>query len=215
MSWRRSSAADFRPRLRCSNWYQEIAPDWILTVELAAKKMRGPDTPSVVTRGFFVPKNLQTLLGPILLAGFIAGTIDIGAAALINAVSVRVILKAIAGGVLGKASFERGIQAEILGLFLQWGMSILIAAIYIIAARRFGLLQRQWVAAGLSYGIAVFFVMNYVVVPLSAIGRVPHFTAPRFIENLLAMLLFGLIVAFFARTAPISSQRLAALTSGN
>jgi len=163
-----------------------------------------------------MPKNLQTLLGPILLGGFIAGTIDIGAAALINAVSIEVILKAIASGVLGKASFERGIQAETLGLFLQWGMSILIAAIYVITARRIGVLRRRWVAAGLIYGVAIFFVMNYVVVPLSAIGRIPHFTAARFIENLLAMLLFGLIVAFFARTAPKGEQQqLTAVTSGN
>jgi uncharacterized membrane protein YagU involved in acid resistance len=162
-----------------------------------------------------MPKSLQTLLGPILLAGFIAGTIDIGAAALINAVSAKVILKAIASGVLGKASFQQGVQAEILGLFLQWGMSILIAAIYIITARRIDVLRRRWVAAGLSYGVAIFFVMNYVVVPLSAIGHVPHFTAARFIENLLAMLLFGLIVAFFARTAPKADRQLTAVTSGN
>jgi hypothetical protein len=162
-----------------------------------------------------MPKSLRTLLGPILFAGFIAGTIDISAAALINAVSAKVILKAIASGVLGKASFQQGVRAEILGLFLQWGMSILIAAIYMITARRIEVLRRQWVAAGLSYGVAIFFVMNYVVVPLSAIGHVPHFTAVRFMENLLAMLLFGLIVAFFARTAPKGGPQHAAVTSGN
>jgi len=41
--------------------------------------------------------------------------------------------------------------------------------------------------------------MNYVVLPLSALGRTPHFTASRLAGNLLAMLLFGVIVAFFAR----------------
>ena len=45
----------------------------------------------------------------------------------------------------------------------------------------------------------IFFVMNYAVVPLSAWARWPHFTADKFAENLLAMLLFGLIVAFFAQ----------------
>src|ERR1700722_12062032 len=134
-------------------------------------------------------KNLQTPLGPILLGGFIAGTVDIGAAALINAVNLKVILKAIAAGILGKASFQRGIQAEILGLFLQWGMSLLIAAIFVITAWRVNILRRQWLAAGLAYGVGIFFVMNYVVVPLSAIGHVPHFTVARFVENLLAMLL--------------------------
>jgi hypothetical protein len=43
--------------------------------------------------------------------------------------------------------------------------------------------------------------MNDVVVPLSvAIAKplLPHFTIARFIENMLAMLLFGTIVSFFA-----------------
>jgi len=42
--------------------------------------------------------------------------------------------------------------------------------------------------------------MEYVVVPLSAAAK-PHFTALSLAENLLAMLLFGLIVSFFARDA--------------
>jgi hypothetical protein len=154
-------------------------------------------------------KMLQSTLGGILLAGFIAGTIDIGAAALINAASIAVILKAIASGILGSASFEQGIEAEVLGLLLQWAMSILIAAIFMISASWVDMLKRRWLAAGLAYGVVVFFVMNYAVVPLSAIGRAPHFTLLRFIANLLAMLLFGVIISFVARSAPADDSRAA------
>jgi hypothetical protein len=41
--------------------------------------------------------------------------------------------------------------------------------------------------------------MNYVVLPLSAVGHRAHFTPKTFVENLLAMLLFGVIIAYFAR----------------
>ena len=41
----------------------------------------------------------------ILYGGFIAGTIDIGVASLINGISPWVILRAIASGLLGKAAF--------------------------------------------------------------------------------------------------------------
>ena len=159
-------------------------------------------------------KTPRSIPGAILLAGVIAGTIDIGAAALINAASIAVILKAIASGILGNASFEQGIEAESLGLFLQWAMSILIAAIFVITASWVNLLKRQWLAAGLAYGVVVFFVMNYVVVPLSAIGRIPHFTALRFLANLLAMLLFGVIIAFFARAAQPNDPQVAAAETG-
>jgi len=43
-------------------------------------------------------------------------------------------------------------------------------------------------------------VMNYVVRPLSAAWPKTSFTPVQFIENMLAMLLFGLIVAYFARS---------------
>jgi hypothetical protein len=105
---------------------------------------------------------------PILIGGLIAGTIDIGAACLINKLNPVVILQAIASGVLGRASFRMGLLSAVLGLVLQWAMSVLIAAIFIGAARRQTILKRRWIGAGLVYGVVVFFIMNYVVVPLSA-----------------------------------------------
>ena len=53
--------------------------------------------------------------------------------------------------------------------------------------------------AGLGYGVVIYVVMNYVVMPLSAVGRTPAFSVEGLIKNGLAMLLFGLIVAWFAR----------------
>lgn len=136
-----------------------------------------------------------------LSGGLIAGTIDIGAAALINWKDPVFILHAIAGGAFGiKESFAGGWPTAAAGLLLQWGMSIIIAAIYVLAATIIPVLRQQWLLCGLFYGVPVFFVMNYVVVPLSAIGHAPHFTPAGFIENLIAMLLFGAIVAYFART---------------
>lgn len=133
----------------------------------------------------------------ILIGGFVAGTIDIGAAALINLASPILILHFIAGGVLGKAALEGGAAVVLFGLVLQWIMSLIIAAIYVVPSRRLPILRRRWVVCGLAYGVIVFLVMNYAVVPLSAWARWPHFTTVQFAGNMLAMLLFGLIVAFF------------------
>lgn len=145
----------------------------------------------------------------ILAGGLIAGTIDIGVAALINHFSPAVILHAIASGVLGKASFVDGAPAAWLGLGLQWAMSLLIAAIFVAAAARTAWLRQRWLPAGLAYGVVIYVAMNYVVVPLSAAPFKAPATPTLIVANLLGMLLFGLIVAFFARRAGAGAVQLA------
>jgi hypothetical protein len=150
----------------------------------------------------------RTAVAAMLAGGIVAGTIDIGAAALINLANPIVILKFVAGGLLGRPALAGGLPVALLGLVLQLAMSVLIAALYVVAAGRLTILRQRWIACGLAYGIVIFFVMNYVVVPLSAWSKVPTFTADKFIENLLAMLLFGLIVAYFVRySAPENQTR--------
>ena len=137
----------------------------------------------------------------ILVGGLIAGTVDIGAASLISGLSPVTIAQFIAGGLLGKAALTGGMQTAALGVGLQWAMSIVIAAIYMFAGTRLGALRRQWVLWGILYGVPVYFTMTYVVVPLSAWHRVAKFSFVPFAENMAAMMVFGLIVAYFASRA--------------
>jgi hypothetical protein len=143
---------------------------------------------------------MNTYCRRMVIAGVVAGTLDIGAACLINHVGPIIICQAIARGVLGKASFDEGLASAAFGLMLQWLMSVLIAACCFFAARRLPrALKGRWAVTGLLFGLVIFLVMNYVVVPLSAVGHVPHFETPKLIENLIAMLVFGMILSFFAR----------------
>lgn len=139
---------------------------------------------------------------PVLLGGIIAGTLDIGAASLINSAKPTRILQTIASGLLGKSAFDGNWSTVKLGLVLQWAMSIIIALIFVVVAQWRPVLRRHWVKAGLVYGVVIFFGMNYVVLPLSAIGHPPRFRVVHFVEDVVAMLLFGIIVAFFARERP-------------
>lgn len=146
------------------------------------------------------PRTWPRIAFAALTGGLVAGTVDVGAAALISRNDPRFILRFIAGGVQGRQALQGGVEVAWLGLLLQWGMSILIAAIFVIAATRLRWLVARWLEAGLAYGVIVFAVMNYVVMPLSAWHRVNHFTLAGFAWNLAAMLLFGLIVAFVTRS---------------
>ena len=145
----------------------------------------------------------RSTLVAVLYGGLVASTLDIVAASLINLLNPVIILHAIASGLLGKSSFAGGLPTAVLGLLLQWFMGILIATVYVFAALRIAWMQRDWRLAGLAYGVVIYFVMNYVVVPLSNAWPGHDYSKPidwlKFGENMLAMILFGLIIAFFAR----------------
>jgi hypothetical protein len=95
----------------------------------------------------------RSALRPALLGGLVAGTIDIGAASLINWVNPLIICQAIASGLLGRASFHAGASSMALGLLLQWLMSILIAACCVFAGRWLPVLRKRWVEGGLAFGL--------------------------------------------------------------
>ena len=140
----------------------------------------------------------RRLLTAVVIGGAVAGLVDIAMAAVINQTGLEVIMRAIARGVLGGAAMQGGTLAALLGLALQVAMGALIGLIYGLAALKAPVLTRRWVAFGLLYGVAVFAVMNWVVVPLSAVGAAPKFTPPMAAANLAAMIIFALMITVSA-----------------
>jgi hypothetical protein len=66
-------------------------------------------------------------------------------------------------------------------------------------SRAIPFMRKQTVIAGIVYGIAAYFVMNYAVIPLSATARGP-FVLPVFLNGILIHALgVGLPAAWFAR----------------
>ena len=97
----------------------------------------------------------------IVLWGFILGGSPVG------------ILQSIAAGVLGKASYDGGAATATLGLALHFFIAFLMALTYVLASRRISLLIARPLLMGGAYGIVLWAVMNFIVVPLSAIGWHP------------------------------------------
>ena len=122
------------------------------------------------------------------------------------------IMRAIASGLIGKAAHGGGPPVELLGLLLQWAMGVLIAAIYMLATAAVPGMRRRWIPTGILAGVIIYFVMVYLVLPLSAAPFRQAFDLQVFIKNfafdadfvknLLAMMLFGLIIGFCARDIP-------------
>lgn len=137
----------------------------------------------------------QKLLLPILIGGLVAGSLDmISAFISFGARSPQ----GVAAGLLGMAAFRGGAATWILGLFLQLLIACIAAAIYAYSSLRLRFLRDSFFVCGLFYGIAVFLVMNLIVVPLSAFPfKNGTFTQHGLIQGLLVhMFLIGLPISF-------------------
>jgi hypothetical protein len=78
------------------------------------------------------------------------------------------IFQSIASGLLGRSAFAGGWSAALLGLLLHFFIAFGVVFVYLLASRRFAILARAPVVCGMLYGIAVYLVMNQIVIPLSA-----------------------------------------------
>ena len=118
-------------------------------------------------------------IAAILIGGGIAGALDITyamTAYAIKGIKPIVILQSVASGVQGADAYHGGVQSAALGLGLHFFMTTLMALGYVMAATLFPMLGTRPVVSGVAYGVLMFFVMNYVVVPLSLAvpGRPPE-----------------------------------------
>jgi hypothetical protein len=107
-----------------------------------------------------------------------------------------VVFQSIASGALGKAAFHEGLAAAGLGLGIHLFISLVAAGVYVLGAQRWPALLRRAAVCGMVYGVLVYVIMTFVVVPLSAIG----FRPPRS----LILMLTSLAVHVFAFGLPIS-----------
>jgi hypothetical protein len=138
-------------------------------------------------------------LTAILWGGLVSGAADIAAAALIWKVPVDTVFKSIARGWYGKAAMKGGWDMIAVGVGSHFLITLVCAALYVLAARRMPILTRQPIVCGALFGLIIYGVMTYVVVPLSAVG--PRPSPPVDLTLLLAILanvMVGLIIALFA-----------------
>ena len=85
---------------------------------------------------------------------------------------------------LGRDSFQGGYPTALLGLGFHFFIAFSVFATYYFVSRRVPLLVRHALILGPLYGIAVYFFMQFVVFPLSAIGSVKH-PLPALVDGIL------------------------------
>ena len=139
------------------------------------------------------------VLQAILWGGFACGVLDITAAFVVygffGAKPLR-LLQGIAAGVLGPRAPAGGIATAALGLFLHFVIAYGAATVYVVASRWLRFLLQHATVSGALYGVAVYFFMNRVVVPLSAARRNPFS---------IRMMVIGIVIHIFCVGLPIST----------
>lgn len=116
-------------------------------------------------------RNGRSWLAATLLAGLAAGLLDGTAASLFYGVTAQRIFQSVASGVLGRQAFDGGWGTAALGIALHFTIALGAAATYVMVSRIWPALRRQPLLLGPLYGVAVYFFMQLVVVPLSAAAQ--------------------------------------------
>jgi len=155
------------------------------------------------------PRPLDT----ILLGGLVVGILDMLFAFVFYGFILKIpylrIFQGVAAGLLGRdAAIEGGVKTFVLGLVLHFIVATCIAAVYYVMTLFLPFLIRHAVACGLIYGLVAYLVMNYVVIPLSAIDvskRTFNLSTilPAFIAH---AFLVGLPIALLARRSARANQ---------
>jgi hypothetical protein len=144
------------------------------------------------------PRNVA--LRYVFLGGFLGGLADFiypTVKTVLNGGSWMRPWRGVASGLLGTAAQQGGTQIVVLGIVLHFFICITAAFLLYLITSRVKWLPRQWFVLGILYGISFLAVMNYVILPLSAIGHGIYPLNGMLVTAFVHILLVGWPAAYF------------------
>ena len=119
--------------------------------------------------------NHGALARPIAFATLISGTLDIAFAMILTMLFGRHIgdmLRTVASGPFPAAT-GMGAGGALLGLIVHFALMAIMASVYMAAARHRPQILAKPIQWGVLYGLATYFIMNWLVVPLRFAAPLP------------------------------------------
>lgn len=143
------------------------------------------------------------LLKTIGWVGLLAGSLDILAACL-NAYIARgtspvIVLKYIASGAFGKAAFTGGWEMPLLGLLFHFIIAYSFTTLFFLLYPSIKLMSKSIVITAIVYGIFIFVVMTFGVLPLTKVPKITFQLEKVIISVLILIVAIGLPLSIFAR----------------
>jgi hypothetical protein len=137
----------------------------------------------------------------ILTAGLVVGVLDISSAFVIwwqRGVGVRRGVQGIAAGLLGGSAFDGGLVTAGLGLALHFFVAFVVVSVFYLASRKIPFLTKHPFVSGVLYGIGVFIVMFWFVLP-TVFSTFRHRLSNEVLQLAIHICLIGLPTAFIVR----------------
>jgi uncharacterized membrane protein YagU involved in acid resistance len=156
----------------------------------------------VQTASSTIVERKPSVVSAMVWGGLISGTLDLTyiiAFYEFRGLGFQTIPHAIASGLLGTKSFSGGWPTAILGIFLEYVITFVATLVYYLASRKMTFLVRKAALWGVLYGVAIYFFMHYIVVPLSAAPHFRHTTVTMVSDFIAHLVLIGPPMALAAK----------------
>ena len=141
----------------------------------------------------------------VVLGGLVLGTLDLlfvfAFWGVLRDLPPGRILQSIAAGVQGVAAFDGGAASAALGALCHYFIAIMFVLAYTLVSGRLRVLIQYPVRYGLPYGLLLYGVMTYVVVPLSNAPQPTKVYLPWIVASIIMHAMFGVVCAWFSRWA--------------
>ena len=139
-----------------------------------------------------------------MIAGIIAGTLD-ALAAIINYYAstgknpVRVFVF-IASGVFGKDAYASSQSIAVFGVLFHYLIAIIFSVFYFLIYPMLRFLRINKFFSAFLYGIFVWLIMNFIVVPLSNTAPLPFHIKGALLAILILIICVGIPICFIANS---------------
>ena len=154
----------------------------------------------------------RSLARAIVITTCVAGTLDLADALVFFGLRRHVtpprILQNIASHLIGRSAFTGGTATALLGLGLHYLIAACWITGFVLVAPHLPLLYRRPILCGTLYGLLIYVVMNYLVLPHTRNPTMPTHDPINLLNAVLALVIFmGVTVAVLNRSlAPLPLQ---------
>ena len=153
---------------------------------------------------------MSNFISNTLASTLVAGALSFGAKVVYlgqKGIDWQQIGQKIYSSVIGAPALEGGMNAALMGIGVHFGVVLVMAVVLGLLMSVISMLKSIWPVTGIAYGLLLYCVMTYHVMPMTKMVDQAKLVWPPVVNEALYFSLFyyvliGLVVAFFFKAMP-------------